>query len=287
MQQESAVHCAYEQTSHLLGHGPVRGRATHLARGAWCVSGRAGHEELSGTQCTWWKCHEVTGLDIKHLVYMPIGHMVLKIDVPRKIFTCPANICTSPVKLMDTAGKIMTCPDLKITCPVGHVTTKVYVPWDKIYMPRACGHTLMSSPEWAVRLVDEQASHLLGHGPARVRATHQWRHKPNGGNLAVSFMAQLACSVSSKGKSSCSLCRWAGLSPTGTWACRDEGYPSCRLCRVVIVQVAIMSWVNGVHCKVAWKAVPCTEEQASCPLGKWGQTTRQRVMLRSYSDYKS
>ena len=28
----------------------------------------------------------------------------------------------------------------------GHVTTKVYVPWDKIYMPRACGHTLMSSP---------------------------------------------------------------------------------------------------------------------------------------------
>ena len=155
MQQESAVHCADEQTSHLLGHGPVRGRATHLARGAWGVSGRAGHDEWSGTQCTWCKCHEVTGLDIKHLVYMPIGHMVLKIDVPRKIFTCPANICTSPVKLMDTA-------DLKITCPVGHVTTKVYVPWDKIYMPRACGHALMSSPEWAVRLVDEQASHLTG-----------------------------------------------------------------------------------------------------------------------------
>ena len=106
--------------------------------------------------------------------------------------------------------------------------------------------------KWAVRLVDEQASHLLGHGPARVRATHQQRHKPNGGNLAVSFMAQLACSVSSKGKSSCSLCRWAGLSPTGTWACMDEGYPSCRLCRVVIVQVAIMSWFKGVHWKVAW-----------------------------------
>ena len=106
--------------------------------------------------------------------------------------------------------------------------------------------------KWAVRLVDEQASHLLEHGPARVRATHQQRHKPHGGSLAESFMAQLARSVSSKGKSSCSLCRWAGLSPTGTWACRDEGYPSCRLCWVVIVQVAIMSWFNGVHCKVVW-----------------------------------
>ena len=109
--------------------------------------------------------------------------------------------------------------------------------------------------KWAVRLVDEQASHLLGHGPARVRATHQQRHKPNGGNLAVSFMAQVACSVSSKGKSSCSLCRWAGLSPTGTWACRDEGYPSCRLCRVVIVQVVIMSWFKGVHVK--WREMSC------------------------------
>ena len=68
-------------------------------------------------------------------------------------------------------------------------------------------------------------------------------------------MAQVACSVSSKGKSSCSLCRWAGLSPTGTWACRDEGYPSCRLCRVVIVQVVIMSWFKGVHVK--WREMSC------------------------------
>ena len=59
---------------------------------------------------------------------------------------CPANICASPVRLVHTAGKISTCPDWKFTCPVGHVATKVYVPWDKIYMPRARGHTLMSSP---------------------------------------------------------------------------------------------------------------------------------------------
>ena len=74
------------------------------------------------------------------------GTWFWKFTCPAKIFTCPANICTSPVKLTYTAGKISTCPYWKITCPVGHVSTKVYVPWDKIYMPRACGHTLMSSP---------------------------------------------------------------------------------------------------------------------------------------------
>ena len=133
----------------------------------------------------------------------------------------------------------------------------------------------VSVMKWAVRLVDEQTSHLLGHGPARVRATHQQRHKPNGGNLAVSFMAQVACSVSSKGKSSCSLCRWAGLSPTGTWACRDEGYPSCRLCRVVIVQMVIMSWFKGVHVKwreklcPVWRSRPLAHEASEVnPLGR-------------------
>ena len=38
------------------------------------------------------------------------------------------------------------CPAWKITCPVGHVSTQFNMPWDKIYMPRACGHALMSSP---------------------------------------------------------------------------------------------------------------------------------------------
>ena len=50
------------------------------------------------------------GLDIKHLVYMPIGHMVLKIYVPWKSFHVPSQYCTSPVKFMYTAGKISTCP---------------------------------------------------------------------------------------------------------------------------------------------------------------------------------
>ena len=47
-------------------------------------------------------------------------------------------------------NKYSTCPDWKITCSVGHVITKFYVPWDKIYMPRACGHALMSSPALVV-----------------------------------------------------------------------------------------------------------------------------------------
>ena len=85
------------------------------------------------------------GFDIKHLVYLPIGHVVLKIYVP-------SQYLYKPCKLMHTAGKISTCPDWKVTCPVRHITTKVYVPWDKIYMPQACGHALMSSPEVAITL---------------------------------------------------------------------------------------------------------------------------------------
>ena len=78
----------------------------------------------------------------------PSGMWFWKFTCPAKISTCSATICASLVKLVNTAGKICTCPDWKITCPVGHVTTKVYVPCDKIYiyMPRACGHILMSIP---------------------------------------------------------------------------------------------------------------------------------------------
>ena len=92
----------------------------------------------------------MTGLDVKHLVYMTIGHVVLKIYVPSKHFHMPNQYLPCKAYVY-TAGKISTCPDWKITCPVGHVSTKVYVPWDKIHMPRVCGHALMSSPEWCFR----------------------------------------------------------------------------------------------------------------------------------------
>ena len=65
------------------------------------------------TPLQWCLMNIMAGLDIKHLVYMPIGHVVLKMYVPCKNFH--ANICTSPVKLMYTAGKISMCPDWKMT----------------------------------------------------------------------------------------------------------------------------------------------------------------------------
>ena len=101
--------------------------------------------------CQNWFIPSSQGLTLSIWFTCPSGTWFWKFTCPAKIFTCPANICTSPVKLMYTAGKISTCPDWKITCPLGHVTTKVYVPWDKIYMPRACGHALMSSPASSAR----------------------------------------------------------------------------------------------------------------------------------------
>ena len=38
------------------------------------------------------------GLDIKHLVYMPVGHMVLKIYVPCKNFHVPSQYLYKPCK---------------------------------------------------------------------------------------------------------------------------------------------------------------------------------------------
>ena len=87
------------------------------------------------------------GLTLNIWFTRPSGTWFWKLTCPENFFACPANICRSPVKLIYTAGKISPCPDWKITCPGGHVTTKLYVPWDKIYVPRACGHTLMSSPD--------------------------------------------------------------------------------------------------------------------------------------------
>ena len=97
----------------------------------------------------------------------PSGTWFQKIMCPAKIFMCPANICTSPAKLMYTAEKISTRPDWKITCPVGHVTTKVYVPWDKIYMPRACGHALLTNPvhQW-IPLKGPLSAKLEGYHPS-------------------------------------------------------------------------------------------------------------------------
>ena len=85
-------------------------------------------------------------LDIKHLVYMHIRHVVLKIYVPCKNFHVSSYYLYKSCKAYVYCWKKSTCPEWKVTCPVGQVTTKVYVPWDKIYMSWARGHAFMSSP---------------------------------------------------------------------------------------------------------------------------------------------
>ena len=62
----------------------------------------------------------ISGLDIKHLVYMPIGHVVLKIYVPCKNFHLPSQYLYKPCK--------------------------AYVHgWENKYMPRLNNHL----PSWA------------------------------------------------------------------------------------------------------------------------------------------
>ena len=64
-----------------------------------------------------------SGLDIKHLVYMPIGHMVLKIDEPCKNFHMPSQYLYKPCKAY------VYCWENK------------YMPWLKNHLPsRACKH---------------------------------------------------------------------------------------------------------------------------------------------------
>ena len=41
-----------------------------------------------------------SGLDIKHLMYMPIGHMVLKTDMPCKHFHLPSQYLYKPCNII-------------------------------------------------------------------------------------------------------------------------------------------------------------------------------------------
>ena len=84
-------------------------------------------------------------LDIKHLVYMPIGHVVLKMYVPCKNFHVPATICTSPVKLMFTTEKNKYMPRMKSHLPCRASNHKSLCALGQIYMPWAHGHAFMSS----------------------------------------------------------------------------------------------------------------------------------------------
>ena len=58
-----------------------------------------------------------TGLDIKHLVYMPIGHVVLKIYVPCKNFDVPSQYLYKPCKACIYYWKNKCMPRLKNHMP--------------------------------------------------------------------------------------------------------------------------------------------------------------------------
>ena len=58
-----------------------------------------------------------TGLDIKHLVYMPIGHVVLKIYVPCKIFCLPSQYLFKPCKAYVHGWENKYMPRLKNHLP--------------------------------------------------------------------------------------------------------------------------------------------------------------------------
>ena len=77
---------------------------------------------------------------VKHLVYMPIGHMVLKIVVPCKNFHLPNQYLYKPCKAYVYCWENKYMPWLKSHLRSWAHDHKVYVPWDKIYMPSSCGN---------------------------------------------------------------------------------------------------------------------------------------------------
>ena len=58
-----------------------------------------------------------SGLDIKHLVYMPVGHMVLKIYVPCKNFHVPSQYLYKPCKAYSYCWENKYMPRLKYHLP--------------------------------------------------------------------------------------------------------------------------------------------------------------------------
>ena len=67
---------------------------------------------MSATQCI-----GKPGLDIKHLVYMPVGHMVLKIYVPCKNVHVPSQYLYKPCKAYSYCWENKYMPRLKNHLP--------------------------------------------------------------------------------------------------------------------------------------------------------------------------
>ena len=102
-----------------------------------------------------------TGLDIKHLVYMPVGHMVLKIYVPCKNFHVPSQYLYKPCKAYV------------------HCWEKKHMPRLKSHLPsRACNHKSLCAlrqdlhaPGMQTRLNVEPCHTAPGH-PSSLKKVH-------------------------------------------------------------------------------------------------------------------
>ena len=86
------------------------------------------------------------GLNIKHLVYMPVGHMVLKIYVPCKNFHVPSQYLYKPCKAYAYCWENKYMPRLKNHLPSRARNHKILCALGQDLHARACGHPLMSSP---------------------------------------------------------------------------------------------------------------------------------------------
>ena len=90
----------------------------------------------------------MTGLDIKHLAYMPIGHVVLKTDVPCKNFHVPSQYSYKPCKAYVYCWKNKYMPRLKNHLPSRASNHKSLSALGQNLHAPGPGHTLMSSPVW-------------------------------------------------------------------------------------------------------------------------------------------
>ena len=103
--------------------------------------------------------HRPPGLDIKHMVYMPVWHVVLNIYLPCTNFHMPSQYLYKPCKAYVHCWENKCMLILKNHLPSRARNHKSLcaLGQDLQYMPRACGHALMSSP---------------GHASSRVSWSH-------------------------------------------------------------------------------------------------------------------
>ena len=88
-----------------------------------------------------------SGLDIKHLVYLPIGYVVLKIYVPWKNVYVPNQYLYKPCKAYIYCWKNKYMPRLKNHLPSWACNHKSLCALGQNLLAQACRHALMSTPD--------------------------------------------------------------------------------------------------------------------------------------------